>query len=171
MKIFKPSPTITKAQFTKMNKVRRIIYLAKDVLAQLKAEKYKTRTHIGYLRFIAPNYEDGLFAGSVVLDGKSAKDVISDSHTTCHVCAKGALVCSYVRNFSGVTCDKLELDHNTEMIELFGKKLWTEIEEAYEGFAGYNDNPLEDIMQNLIDNKGVLNRDTLSMHSPYRNYA
>lgn len=151
---------VTKAQFTKMNRYRRRVFIAKDVLAQLASDKYVS-TNGTYFRFT----KGGRY---IWQDDASAQEFIQDS--TCHVCAKGAAVCSYVRHFNERTTNQLD-QNDPEIVAVFGKKMWDVIEAMFEGFivsmkvsnTGSRIRvsfpyyvTMESIMQNIVDNKGKL---------------
>jgi hypothetical protein len=121
----KYTPNITRAQFIKMNKARRRVFLAKDVILQLELQHY--RPGMGYMHVTDHGGECEV----------SAKDVINDN--TCHVCAKGALVCSYVRHVNNIEYGKLvgNVSQNVEMKELWGGARWAAIEALYEGYHGF----------------------------------
>jgi len=148
---------ITEQQYKKMNKKRRIVYLAKDVLAQLKA-KTLTAQNGGYL-----HGRDKI--GNIITRFSSASvKAYLARLDTCFVCAKGALVASYAKNVcSNVACNKVlwDVSYHKEMTNVFGCKIWNEIEAAYEGYQGYKQHTMEELMQNLIDNKGVFNTSVL----------
>jgi hypothetical protein len=97
---------------------------------------------------------------------------------TCHVCAKGAMICSWIGNFncysrneiSGFAMNFDDYENRShvypkELIEIFGVTMLNEIEMEFEGWeTGHNEEEYEcshkyikdlrGIMQNIIDNNG-----------------
>lgn len=151
---------ITKAQFTKMNKMRRRVALAKDVIQQIAAKKFILRERKCY-------FTTSSFVGQNKMgDKKFTQRYLNDKSNQCYVCAKGALFCSYVRQFDGHNMYDLQSSaDNAEMIKIFGQNLWDAIESYYEGWTFwlgnqkipvYNNHDMEDLMANIIKNKGKL---------------
>ena len=148
-----PSISITKAQFTKMNKKRRIVHLAKDVLLQLASEKLIAE-HGTYCSMTKRGRYINKF--SRAFSKKSAQDIINAADTTCHVCAKGALICSYVSQFNGVVMEDFNGAQNNDLDDIFGYEMWDQIEMLFEGMGDWQNHDMEFIMNHLITNKGEL---------------
>lgn len=151
----KTVPMPTKAQFTKMNKKRRIVYLAKDVLHQLKIGKFIAQNGT----YLAAYNRNGSRLHYRDMPNASAKDVLNQQAYECFVCAKGALVCSYLKKFNGINYIELSgsgIYDNAELRNIFGPETWMTIEALFEGNHGWKSHTLESIMEHLIENKGVL---------------
>lgn len=157
------SKPIDKKTFTKMNKKRRIVFLAKDVLMQLKNASF-VELHGSFINLI--NKRTGGYV-HIADYSRSAHDILNTRDNQCHVCAKGALVCSYVKNFNGVTMANFKVNHNDEMSELFGSVIWDEIENAFEGFHQFQRHSMEELMKNLIKNKGNFDTKVLRLKEGY----
>jgi hypothetical protein len=169
---------MTAKQFNRLSPANQRITLAKDVLLQLKIGKFDA-THNGYI-------------GGRKLDSwrhdysphAPAKETLQ-SVDVCEVCAKGALVCSYVLKHNHVSVHQMRTtaSENPELIAIFGRSLWNVLEALYEGWDfnlngvariyplnGRTDtegnrvynvsgkrHSLESLMQNIIRNNGKLN--------------
>ena len=164
---------MTKKQFDKLTPAKQRVFVAQDVLLQLKAEKYVAKR--GYYVSSPTLCADGWSNNDA-----SAQQMIKEE--VCHVCAKGALVCSYVRNFNNMQIKNLPLTANNhpELNEIFGRRLWNIIEALFEGWIFdkngfvnqsmlHNNTPdypynhknkrftIESLMKNIIRNNGKLN--------------
>lgn len=154
------------SKFKRLSKAKQRVLVAQDVLDQLAAQKFKPRrgTYI-------------TLDGSLIYDEDSTKDVkdlISESRT-CTVCAKGALVCSYINRFNNHDVFDAVSIYDEDMgdiVDVFGYTLWAEIEAQFEGkplYRAANINykygskyikkrgrSLKSLMQNIIKNNGKL---------------
>lgn len=142
---------LTKEEFDALPKNEQIVYLAEDVLKQLELDKF-VAAHHGYFNFSDQETAQIIWSDEWKNHG-TAQNLIEKSK--CYVCAKGAVVCSFILNFNNRSTSQLN-DMDPEIVEIFGLDLWTRIEQAYEGWDGYAQHPLEEIMQNIIDNNGEL---------------
>lgn len=100
-----------------------------DVIKQIKCKMIIANTGCT----IASRTRHLAFAAS----HKSAQDFVKS--TPCKVCAKGALVVDWVKNYNNFELQELTCIRSSEvdtlpqeLVELFGKKLLDEIEEAFE---------------------------------------
>jgi hypothetical protein len=152
---------ITLAQFTKMNKKRRIVFLAKDVLKQLEAEAFIASN--GTYLTLRNRQKNVVYMSEN--KGKSVKTLLERPGNHCYVCAKGALVCSYVKKFNGVLAEDLQISENEELRNIFGPDLWHNIEMLFEGSSRYERHSLQMIMEHLIKNKGELNLSAFNTRS------
>ena len=169
---------ITKKKFTKMSKARRAVFIAKDVLEQLRIGKFISTEFLEYVCLIPA-------VGHMVERGASAKEVINDVSNRCYVCAKGATIASYVRHFNEKKVTEVvtrvlhdpeytnseeemrRIKDNAEMRNIFGENTWQVMENAFEGWKGYDHTSIECIMKNIIRNKGVLNiKELIELHEP-----
>ena len=161
---------MTKNQFNRLSKFKKRISVAKDVLLQLKLKKFVPSPGTYLEMRVDYEYDD------------SAQKVIQAA-PECEVCAKGALVCSYILNYNNATMDQVDdgIEDYPEMVEIFGESLWNIIEALFEGWKfdkdgeschsywevddeamfPYNQNgktySLESIMKNIIRNGGKYN--------------
>ena len=161
---------IDKKAFTKMNKARRRVALAKDVIARLDA------------KLIAP-YSGSLFTPSTKWKLLDVNNSLQENLNTreCSACAKGALICSWVGNFNHYSKEefgRFNYDFQSgpeaypkELIDLFGTEQLSIIEREFEqsqyswcvvkdsNFESNYDSPyykdLRAIMENIIKNKGT----------------
>jgi len=137
---------LTKEQFDEFPRERKRVILAQDVILQLNAKK-----------FVEENgtYFDFSQGGRLMkwhIQDDSAKDIINAS--VCHVCAKGALICSYVGQFNNAKVYELNSEYE-EVKEIFGYTLWNVMESAFEAWGSFfKSTPLRKLMQSLIDNEG-----------------
>lgn len=163
---------IDKKKFTKMNKARRRVALAKDVIARLDSE------------LLAP-YSGSLFnPNSKWLLLNSDASLQENLNTVkCAACAKGALICSWVGNFNHYSKEDFsQFNYDVrigdgaypkELIDIFGLQQLSIIEREFEQCqyswhvelgnkmefirnhaSPYYEN-LRTIMENLVKNKGT----------------
>lgn len=78
-----------------MLKHEKAVAIAKDVLKQIKAKKIKTTA----FDYVVSGYEDCWAENTY--EGNAQKH-INEITSTCHVCALGACMLSYIRKFDGV---------------------------------------------------------------------
>lgn len=171
--------------FKKLGKLEKRVEIAKDVIAQVKANKYKGRCG----EYINAEDLDNYLNGEYV----SLQPILLEKDYTCEVCAKGGLFLSTVRKRNKFeVSDLYDLPNNSyqivsELEDIFTENQLDLIECAFEGrlvMGSCNDNiTLSDIsdeptklaekafefyhkytndndrliaiMQNIIDNKGV----------------
>jgi hypothetical protein len=160
---------MTKSKFNRLSARNKRVSVAQDVLLQLKAKKFLPKQGF-YLELPSEvEYEEE----------DSAQNVLKEA-PYCEVCAKGAMVCSYILNYNSATMeDTEEIDEYPEMIEIFGFELWNILEALFEGWAfepngetvpsnswnvdeyRYNQNgqeySLESLMENIVRNGGQYN--------------
>lgn len=155
---------MTKEQFEALPKNEQRVILAKDIVAQIQAGKYKPtnmsffgiKTKIG--EFVDCHWDE------------NAQSKIKNTNNVCYVCAKASIICAYIERFNERTFGEAfkEQEKNfKEFRSLFGPRGWDKIECLFEGWplnirnsdgglenAIYNLIPLEDIMLNIIENNG-----------------
>jgi hypothetical protein len=144
--------------FKQLGKRAQRIRIAKDVLERLKLEKFKEI----HGRFSVIPGVTSFFDGH-----KSAKKVLEANQ--CHVCAKGALVMSWVAQFNQKKLSSV-LGHSRlkEIDSIFPEDMRNAMEAAFERFPLFYGGPLkehrltrekkrwtlEQVMQNIVDNRG-----------------
>jgi hypothetical protein len=167
----KPNPK----KSVKVSKAEQRIAIAKDALAQLRAEMYLA--------------ESGTYIGSELTDEldqqcdddrDGAKPFLLKSKTPCRVCAKGALFLSTVRRYNKASVRDVMCDNMLVAENIFGHKQFDLIEAAFERWdhtvayledkdesvvpldvqnfgAAYTDDTdrLVAILENIIKNKGT----------------
>jgi len=138
---------ITKAEFNKLDAHAKRVLIAQDVLDRLEAKKI-IETRGTYFDL----WDKDLDAKSLI------------NSRTCHICALGATVCSFVGKFNNRTVGQLAMA-DPEVVEIFGKKLWSTIEHIFEGWHqeyGVTQEErapkwsMKQIMENIVRNKGKL---------------
>lgn len=146
------------------------VAIAKDALAQLRAEKYVATKNV----YIDDTLLNDLYAKSKEEGDISAQPFLN-TLKSCKVCAKGAIYLSTVRKFNDVTLCNFH-DKSSEKAEsIFGENNLLRIESAFERWKNedkkgretnsklnkfidkYPDKNvrLEKILLNVIRNKGV----------------
>ena len=168
--MIKPLKSLTKAQFNKLPNNEKRVLLAQDVIAQIKAKKY-VQNHGDYIQFHkkkAKNVTNKVFREelneqfehiSLMFDRQVVSEKFSnlsakyciDSMDQCHVCAKGAVICSFVQNFNKRKIKDINAE-DSEIKEIFGDELWSAIEIQFED----EDKSLLSLMQNIVKNNGYL---------------
>ena len=142
--------TINKAAFDKMSVYKKRVAIAKDVLLQLELAKFVPQR--GQYVTIKRKGKNALRP----LRTDAAKPLIAEENSKCYVCAKGAIMCSYVRNFNNAVYDELKSGEMDETNDIFGWDILAKLEDEFEGFMdGSKKVPLKTLMENIIDNKGV----------------
>jgi hypothetical protein len=156
---------MNKTQFNRLSKAKQRVFIAQDVLLQLKTQKF-IENRGNYVKIpwnFKFDYED------------SGKDTLKRLEK-CEVCAKGALACSMILNFNSATMEDVENAEDYQpVIDIFGQELWDIIECLFEGYSFdetgdsypdsskkvYNDKgikySIESIMNNIIRNGGKYN--------------
>lgn len=166
-----PAP-ITKAEFNKLSRPEQRVIIAQDVLAQLALKKFKPMR--GYYCSIKTTQASHAYDIAHFPLKDSAQKLIQSAEV-CHVCAKGAMVCAYVSHFNKRTVgDMRNIYSDTDMINIFGQEMWSELEAQFEGddtfrarsvyslltprqrMASIKRKSLKALMQNIIKNKGFL---------------
>jgi hypothetical protein len=161
----------------KVSKAEQRVIIAKDALAQLKAERFIAQAGV----YVGAELFDDLEKRSDFNDDAQAKPLLLKKETVpCRVCAKGALFLSAVRKYNKATIDDIACDVMTVAENIFGKKQFDQIEAAFEQWEEtksnnyedsdgipapkayafgmkYNDDTerLEAILKNIIKNKGT----------------
>ena len=167
---------MTNKQFNRLTDLSKRVFIAKDALLQLKLGKILPVQGVYFGNTTLQHSSD-----DYVGDGKSFKDYLLETAEPCQVCAKGAMVCSLVRNFNRYDVGDIQyISDITEMTVIFGRVIWGIIEALYEGWYfdadgsttngylffkpeeyDYNHNKvkwsMESILKNIIKNKGKLN--------------
>ena len=89
-----------KVSIEKMSKNEARVAIAKDVIAQIRAKKYKAknRTYVDFKPKTGIKKKE-FFTEKDVETGKDLQDVIKTRMESCQVCAKGALFVSAIRKF------------------------------------------------------------------------
>lgn len=146
-------------EFEKLSVKARRVLLAKDVITQLKAGRIIPMGH-----YLSNNI--------CYTSNQSAKEAFENN--VCEVCAKAALVISWIKRFNSYKLNQLDEGQIKEVKDIFGKKLLDVIEAAFEGFTierfgilfypseednhyqfEVEDNSMQGIMRNLIENNGA----------------
>lgn len=134
--------TPTAAQFKRMNRMDKRVAIARDVLEQIKVGRYNA-TRGTYFRFTKQSKDEWRRELYVPLKGKqtpvdgstrNAQPFLTDPKVDmlCHVCAKGAAVCSLTRIVNKRTFKDLS-SSDPEIIKIFGIHMWAEMEAMFEG--------------------------------------
>lgn len=153
---------LTKEQFEALPTLKQRVAIAKDVLMQLATEKYKA-TRGEYFAFdqIQVPLKKGAKKAQKAkkfswmddadkLDKEEAKNMFfpynyeapksvkaqeyfSRPDVQCHVCAKGAAVCSMVRAINKQDLRNLSAS-DKRIVKIFGARIWDEMECMFEGF-------------------------------------
>lgn len=159
---------MTTNRFNQLRPLTKRVFIARDALAQLKIGKYNANRGMDFTAILPPNTYDSQF--------DSAQEAIKRA-SQCTVCAKGALICSYVRNFNSLSVAYVERGGRDNTLKsLFGNSLWGTVEALFEGwsFDKYGDSDhneswdrkyntkhkkysMESLLKNIIRNKGKLN--------------
>lgn len=139
------APAMTAKEFNKLNKFQKRVAIAKDVLAQLASKNFKSN-HGQYFGFEQKRKLPSIIAGGrlrTVVDildqdespisGLSAQEWLQDSANVCHVCAKGALVCSAIRTINKRKIGELN-EVDPVVVKIFGARIWDELECMFEGW-------------------------------------
>lgn len=154
------------SQFNRLTNRTKRVKIAQDILARIAAKKFISRRG---------QYSDVCSISDKVLEENkynSAQELIEDK--SCAVCAKGALVMSWVALFNNKSIQEvIGQEEIAEINDIFPKTMRDAMEAAYEGYAvmlpgaRYWETPLmppkhygekkwslTKIMQNIVDNKG-----------------
>jgi hypothetical protein len=154
----------------KLTKSQMRVAIAKDALAQLRAEKYVATKNV----YIDDTLLHDLYAISKQEGDVSAHPFLNNLKS-CKVCAKGAIYLSTVRNFNDVTLVGFNDSCVDKANSIFGEKNLFRIESAFERWKKEDkkgretnsklnnfinkypdkDVRLEKILLNIIRNKGV----------------
>lgn len=164
----------TAAQFNKLTNLKKRVVIAKDVLKQIEAERY-IQTRDQYFGFTVPapaGRASSRYDSIARVPGCGAptahrplrysslqvKPFLTGANkkVQCHVCAKGAAICSLTRIVNKRTFAQLDSE-DSEIVDIFGRTIWDAMESMFEGYNPYSEPvSLEDIMKNIIKNKGRL---------------
>ncbi len=150
---------LNKEEFSALSPAKKRVAIAKDVIQRDRANLFDT-SWTGFFNEV----HDTEFRESNPQEYFNQK--------TCHVCAKGAIMCSWVGNFNSYSADDVRgfdfIFHDTrtakrrnlypkELIDIFGIKMLDLIEAEFEGWktatCKYKRN-LRAIMENVVANKG-----------------
>ena len=184
--------TITEEEFDKLPKLEQRVLIAQDVLAQLAAKKFKPKRGEYFNFGITPSKFKKLFPdasksaetrvfhnwefrnscptanmNSKFFASISAQKLIQDIDS-CHVCAKGAVVCSFLNKFNKKSVRDISAS-DQRVVRIFGRALWSEMEAQFEGNSGYRVDSFYDkldynlkprsiksIMEEIVRNGGYL---------------
>ena len=157
---------LNKEEFDKLSQNEKRVAICRDVIARIDAQK------------IRPNHGYFFNGKGEVYENVTVPVQEQINNTTCSVCAKGAIFCSWVGNFNNV--DHIELKYATEkvdtwdryvpeLMDIFGREMLDNLEAAFErevycwhydkdaprhyvaAFRGYD---LRGIMEYIIANGG-----------------
>lgn len=140
------------AAFSRMTAAERRVAIARDVIDQIDAEKYRLGS-CGYIEDLKSNEDiDTLINDADTLKEVQVCDVIN-SMDSCQVCARGAMTLSAIRKFNKVTLDKfnpIEMSLSSDELEpiedrFFSRKQTALIEHAYEGFEEAESDAITDL--------------------------
>lgn len=121
--------SISRKEFFKLSVPERRVAIAKDILLRIKSGSF-----VG---------ESGLFAhvsgDDVKYKQRSEYKSVDVENSTCEVCAKGAIACSWFINLNLHDFGEFHLHNNNteamdEIFETFGENLWDTIECLFEGW-------------------------------------
>jgi hypothetical protein len=168
-------------EFKKATKAQKRVMIAKDVLAQIKAERYFPERG----KWVRPFWSDDQKSIDIKLDPNSSiKDAFkSKAINSCKVCALGGLFMSCTNLNNNTTVGDMKTEYyigefvnddvkiSNGLNRIFTQKQLILIESYFEGSQGYfkgdnektlvflesynDDERLEMIMQNIIDNDGT----------------
>jgi hypothetical protein len=157
-KVVSKSKVVTKKKLTP---AQMRVEVAKDVLKQLKAEKYIAQRGT---YFVVDEWSDNATTYDFTI-GKDLKSELKLKVNTCSVCALGALFCSYVRKFDNVKSIKYydlgqDSMHNSPLGDLFGHATLDAIEDDFETYenGSVDEEVLTRIAKNIIKNNGTYKR-------------
>lgn len=157
---------IDKIEFDKLTQNEKRVAICNDVISRIDAEN------------IVANHGRFFNNQEYIADHCSVPVQEQINKIACHVCAKGAVFCSWVGNFNNVNHNQLMYvaedtrslsRYVPELVEIFGVEMLDNLEAAFEGesyywhynedetqryadaFRGYK---LRDIMEYIVANKG-----------------
>lgn len=157
---------IDKIEFDKLTQNEKRVAICNDVIARIDAEN------------IIANHGQFFINSDTIYMRESIPVQEQINKIACHVCAKGAIFCSWVGNFNNVTHDQLQNTYEDtsslnrqvpELIEIFGEEMLDNIEAAFEGESycwhydeyetqryadAFADYKLRDIMEYIVTNNG-----------------
>jgi len=126
----------TNKAFSKANKARKRVLIAKDVILRVALNNVNIKTG----NFLSKS--DFLHALNRQL---SFKDVLNNNNETCKVCAKGALFCSIIGRINNVTINDIQGDRNSlidnnhkQLLKYFSAEQLDMIETAFESGSYLN---------------------------------
>lgn len=144
----------------KLTKAQQRVAVAKDALAQLKAEKYKATSGV----FI----DSGFLNNLCYSDSTDQAQPVLQNMGTCRLCAKGAIFLSTIRKYNKATVYELTHAHEDVSNDLFGQDNLDRIEAAFECWShvswkacDFGDKYINDhdrlvaILKNIIKNNGT----------------
>lgn len=157
---------IDKIEFDALSNAEKRVAICQDVIARINVKSTIPDSGSFMKTFIPSNDLDSL------------KDAINTIN--CRVCAKGALFCSWVGNFNGVSISRYRevepleeveymQDVSPELVEVFGRVMLDNIEAAFEEdtyiwhydehetakyMYAFRDYDLTNIMEYIIEHKG-----------------
>jgi hypothetical protein len=153
------TPTLDKEEFDKLSRAQQRVAIAKDVIDRDKAGLFGTADNLNFeSTFLHEKNQENFL-------NRNPKEFFNSKK--CHVCAKGALVCSWVGNFNSYDAQQVRnfsLDierpnrYPEQLLEIFGKRMLDQIEIAFEGWFAFRSSKYEKnlslIMQNIVENGG-----------------
>lgn len=154
---------IDQKAFNALSTYQKRVAICKDVIERMENKLLSPKTQIFFTDKFYPAWEAAVTPQEYI-----------NTHA-CNVCAKGAIMCSWVGNFNKYNKAEVyrfsELVHiadasyPVELIEIFGKNLLDTIESAFEGYGTSilrtfprrdSKEMLHDIMTNIIKNNGKM---------------
>lgn len=152
---------VKKTKFELATKAEKRVIIAKDVILQIKAKKFKATSNV-YIRPSKKFSEFGKFTDSL----KDVLPAFFESGATCSCCAKGALFISTVSKRNECTIDETKNLGSYEIVQnlsdIFTESQLDKIEQYFEGWVGEydidypdTDNRLIVICNNIIKNNGT----------------
>lgn len=121
---------LNKEEFDKLSENEKRVAICRDVIARIDAQK------------IRPNHGHFFSGKEEVYENVTVPVQEQINNTTCSVCAKGAIFCSWVGNFNNVDHAQLKYSdelvsswsrHVPELMEIFGREMLDNLEAAFEG--------------------------------------
>lgn len=121
---------LNKEEFDKLTQNEKRVAICRDVIARIDAQK------------IQPNHGYFFNGKEEVYENVSVPVQEQINNTTCSVCAKGAIFCSWVGNFNNVDHTELKYAnedvytwdrHVPELMDIFGREMLDNLEAAFEG--------------------------------------
>lgn len=172
LKSIKESIIKSNEAFEKMSNAEKRVQIAKDVILRMEAEQLLA--YRNSLVFFIQN--DEILDVNDEIYYKPLKEIINDdTSVTCEVCAKGAMLISYVGRVNDFSMEDCNPDGDEKILEFFTKRQMDLIEIAFEMtefswhdlkesaiekaklFGSKYDNSnerLRAICENIIENKG-----------------
>lgn len=123
---------LNKEEFDKLTNPEKRVAIAKDVIARIDANLIKP-------------FSGSLFANRDSVFKMDSTPQENFNNKKCEVCAKGALMCSWIGNFNEYDhwqvaamdygLDTKDNTYPVELLDIFGREMLDDIEAAFEGFV------------------------------------